>query len=118
MREALRRFLAQSERVTRAHGLTPQRYQLLLMIRTARDGSGGASLGELRQRLHLPQSTLTELLHRAEDLGLLERALIPSDRRRVYFRLTDEGERRLAGAVAELSPDRRRLISLLSELGT
>ena len=118
LREALRHFLAESDRVTRSHGLTPQRYQLLLMIKTARDGSGRASLSELMQRLHMPQSTLTELVHRAEDLGLVERALVPGDRRRVYFQLTDEAERRLAGAVAGLGPERRRLISALSKLAS
>ena len=43
-REALRRFLRQSERVARQSGLTPQRHLLLLMIRGAPDGSGQSTV--------------------------------------------------------------------------
>jgi DNA-binding MarR family transcriptional regulator len=116
LRSALRQFLRTSDRVTREHGLTTQRYELLLMIKTSRDGSERATLGELMERLHAPQSTVTELVHRAEDLGLLARELDPKNRRAVYLRVTPEGERRLAGAVAKLAGERKRLVSLLREL--
>ena len=117
LRSALRRFLRSSDRVTREHGLTTQRYELLLMVKTSRDGSERATLGELMERLDAPQSTVTELVHRAEDLGLLARELDPKNRRAVYLRLTPEGEGRLAAAVPKLAGERRRLVSLLRELG-
>ena len=117
LRQALRRFLRESDRVTRRHGLTTQRYELLLMIKSGRDGSERATLGELMERLNAPQSTITELVHRVEDLGLVRRELDPRRRRVIYLRLTPEGERRLAGAVAELGSERRRLITMLSRLG-
>ena len=116
LRQALRHFLRQSDRVTRAHGLTTQRYELLLMIKAARDGSERATLRELTERLDAPQSTVTELVHRVEDLGLVQRELDPKNRRLIYLRLTREGERRLAASVAALEQERRRLISLLSAL--
>ncbi len=116
LRAALRRFHKESERVTRAHGLTPQRYELLLMIKTAADGREGAALSELADRLRLAQSTTTELVHRAEDAGLVRRELSPTKRGAVEFRLTKEGGRRLAGAFRELRAERRRLTSLLAAL--
>ncbi|MDQ3857930.1 MAG: MarR family transcriptional regulator [Actinomycetota bacterium] len=116
LRSALRRFLRSSDRVTREHGLTTQRYELLLMVKTSRDGSERTTLGELMERLDAPQSTVTELVHRAEDLGLLTRELDPKNRRPVYLRLTREGEGRLAAAVAKLAGERRRLVSLLREV--
>ena len=116
LREAIRLFLRHSEEITRSHELTPQRYQLLLMIKTARQGGERATLAELRERLQLAQSSLVELVHRAEDAGLVRRELSAGNRRLVYVGLTPEGERRLAAAVAELARHRARLVSMLSNL--
>ncbi len=116
LREALRRFSAESERITRAHGLTTQRYQLLLMIKAAREGSGRATQKELAARLSLAQSSLTELVHRAEDLRLIRRRLVAARRGEVAFELTASGERRLRGAMVDLRGERSRLLSLLSSL--
>ena len=114
LREAIRLFLRESGRITRKWGLTPQRYELLLMVRTARDRSRQASLPELMERLQLAQSSVVELVDRAAALGLVARDR--SRGRTVYVGLTDEGERRLAGAAAELARHRRRLVSMLSGL--
>lgn len=117
LREAIRTFLRKSERIAPGHGLTPQRYLLLLFVKTARDGSERCSLTELVERMQLAASTVTELVHRAEDTGLVSRVLDPANRRIVYVRLTADGEHRLAGAVRELGPERRRLVALLTALG-
>ena len=116
LREAIRLFLRHTDEITRSHHLTPQRYQLLLMIKTARRGGERATLGELRERLQLAQSSLVELVHRAEDAGLVRRELSRDNRRLVHVGLTAEGERRLAGAVADLARHRARLVSILSNL--
>ncbi len=120
LREALRRFHRHSEQVTRRHRLTPQRYELLLMVKAGREGDGKASMGELAERLHYAPSTLSELVQRAEALGLVRRepGTARGHRGRTYVRLTDEGEHRLAGAVTELAEDRRRLIAIVSELSS
>ena len=94
-RAALRRFARGSERAARHWGLTPQRYQLLLMIK-------GAPSGDER-------STVTELVGRAEEAGLVQRAPSAADGRVAHLRLTAEGERLLGGAFAELEADRQRL---------
>src|SRR2546423_8892574 len=105
-RSALRRFLRTTERNSRAAGLTPQRYLLLLMVKGAEDGSGRSTVTELAERLQLAQSTVTELVRRAEEVGLLERETSAVDGRVAHLRLTEEGERRLAKAVARLTGER------------
>jgi DNA-binding MarR family transcriptional regulator len=108
-RAALRRFLRQSERVARRSGLTPQRHLLLLMIKGAPDGRERSTVTELAQRLQLAQSTVTELVSRAEEAGLVGREQSSTDARVAYLRLTEEGERRLELAFTELSTERAQL---------
>lgn len=95
-RAALRQFLRGSERAARGAGLTPQRYLLLLMIKGAPDGSQRSTITELAERLHLAQSTVTELVTRSEAAGLVERQQSEEDARVSHLCLTAEGERRLA----------------------
>ena len=113
LRAALRQFLRVSEQVARAHGLTPQRYSLLLMIRSA--PGERSTVTELAKRLQLAQSTVTELVHRAEVARLVQREPSSEDGRVAYLRLTPEGARRLAGVVTELGPEQRRLADILGQ---
>src|SRR3954462_8540127 len=97
-REALRHFLRQSERVARASGLTPQRHLLLLLLKGAADGTEQSTMTELATRLQLAQSTVTELVSRAEEAGRGGREQSQSEARVALLRLTEEGERRLEKA--------------------
>ena len=115
-REALRRFLRQSERVARASGLTPQRHLLLLMIKGAANGSEQSTVTELAERLQLAQSTVTELVSRAEEIGLVERAQSDSDGRVTNLRLTPEGERRLMLAFTTNEQERHELRAAIAHL--
>ena len=113
LRRALQRFIRQTERIARRHGLTTERYQLLLLIKLAASDGPGATVGELASSLYLAKSTVTQLVRRAENLRLIRRELSDRDARIRYLRLTDAGERRLAGALAELGEERSRLADLL-----
>ncbi len=111
----LRTFLCRIERVARGAGLTPQRYMLLLMIK----GSGSeaeTTVTELAQRLQLAQSTVTELVRRAEDAGLVEREQSARDGRVAHLRLTPEGERRLAMTYTDLEAERAALRDILNSV--
>lgn len=108
-RAALRSFLRRSERVARQSGLTPQRYLLLLMIKGAPGGDEQSTVTELSGRLQLAQSTVTELVSRAEEAGLVEREPSQTDARVAHLRLTDEGERRLLLSFTELATERAQL---------
>jgi DNA-binding MarR family transcriptional regulator len=115
-REALRRFLRQSERVARQSGLTPQRHLLLLMIKGAPDGSEQSTVTELADRLQLAQSTVTELVSRAEEAGLVERTQSQTDARVAHLRLTPEGERRLERSFTGLGTERAQLRDAFAHL--
>src|SRR3954451_11003384 len=115
-RAALRAFLRRSERVARQCGLTPQRYLLLLMIKGARDGTEQSTVTDLAERLQLAQSTVTELVSRAEDAGLVARAQSQSDARVAHLRLTPAGEEGLERAFTSLATERAQLRDAYDEL--
>src|SRR5258705_6981761 len=115
-RTALRRFARRSERVARQYGLTPQRYQLLLMIKGAADGKERSTVTELADRLQLAQSTVTELVRRAEEIGLVAREQSPDDARVAHLRLTPDGDRRLMQSFTELATERAQLRDAFAQL--
>jgi DNA-binding MarR family transcriptional regulator len=111
LRGALRKFLRASERIAREEGLTPSRYLLLLMIKTT--PGGRSTVTELADRMQLTQSTITELVTRAEAAGLVRREQSEEDARVFWLHLTPTGEDRLARAVARNGPERHRLLELI-----
>jgi DNA-binding MarR family transcriptional regulator len=115
-RAALRVFLRKSERNARRSGLTPQRYLLLLMIKGAPNGREQSTVTELADRLQLAQSTVTELVRRAEENGLVEREQSEADGRVAHLRLTSEGERRLMDAFTSNEQERHELRAAIAHL--
>ena len=105
-RTSLRQFLARTNEVAASAGLTSQRYDLLLAIKT---GNGETStVSELVKRLSLPQPAVTELVKRAEDAGLIERS-VGEDRRVSVLRLSVTADERLMQAFVALRAERRQL---------
>ena len=115
-RMALRTFHRRTEAITAAHRLTPQRYLVLLAIKGSADGRERATVTELAERLLLAQNTVTELVGRMQEAGLLARESSPEDRRVVYLCLTAEAEQRVEACVRELGPERTHLSQLLRTL--
>ncbi|MCZ7589709.1 MAG: MarR family transcriptional regulator [Gaiella sp.] len=115
-RAVIRSFQRASEQLARDSGLTPRRHLLLLMIKGAPDGSEQSTVTDLAVRLRLAQSTVTELVARAERAGLVERERSEKDLRVAHLRLTEEGERRLALSVRGHEHERHELRRLLDEL--
>jgi DNA-binding MarR family transcriptional regulator len=115
-RSALRRFLRITEKNARSAGLTPQRYLLLLMIKGAPDHSEQSTVTELSDRLQLAQSTVTELVRRAEEIGLIQRQRSSADGRIAHLRLTPEGERRLGQSFSSNDGERRALLDAFESL--
>jgi DNA-binding MarR family transcriptional regulator len=107
----LRRFLARTNEVSAGAGLTSQRYDLLLAIKT---GDGEAStVSELVKALSLPQPAVTELVKRAEEAGLIERS-VGADRRVSILRLSGRADDRLMRAFVTLRDERRHLAEAMS----
>jgi DNA-binding MarR family transcriptional regulator len=115
-RVALRRFLHHTERVARECGITPRWYLLLLLIKGAPDLSERSTVTELAERLYLAQSTVTELVDRAEQAGLVRREPSAADGRVAHLRLTAEGEERFAQAFESLASERRALREAIAGL--
>ena len=113
LRSALRQFMRRSEEVARRHGLTPNQYLLLVLIKGAPDGSGRSTVTDLVDRIALSQSTVTELVQRAERAGLVEREQADYDARVAHLGLTALGSQRLDAAFRELGPERRVLRELI-----
>jgi len=113
LRSALRRFLRRSEEIARRHELTPRQYLLLLMIRSSDERGGHTTITDLVERLALTQSTVTELVQRAEEAKLVTRAPSPVDGRVVHLSLSPTGRERLEHAFRELGPEREMLLRML-----
>jgi len=112
-RTLLRRFLRRSEEVSRRHGLTPRQYLLLLMIKASEDSDEPATISQLVDRLALTQSTVTELVQRAEEAGFVMRRASPDDGRVAHLSLTQIGAKRFESAFHELGPERARLVQAI-----
>ena len=66
--------------------------------------------------MSLAQSTVTELVSRAEDADLVQRESSPDDGRVAKLALTEEGERRLKEAFRSLAAERRSLREAIGRL--
>lgn len=95
---ALRQILLATETSSRALakkcGLTPTQLILMQMI----DGAGDSTPGYIAREASISQATVTALLDKLEERGLVRRQRDDHDKRRVYITLTPEGERTLREA--------------------
>jgi DNA-binding MarR family transcriptional regulator len=91
-RYRIRVFLNGSEQASRAAGLEPQQYVLLLAVRGLPLGRE-PSIRELAERMQLRHHSVVELVDRLEQRLLLRRERSRADRRQVIVHLTPRGER-------------------------
>jgi DNA-binding MarR family transcriptional regulator len=114
LRIALRSFARHTEEITQRHGLTAQRYMLLLLVKVAEDEGTVATVTSLVRPLQTTQSSVTQLVGGAVRSGLITRRGDIRDARRHYLHLTPEGSARLDLAFAELGPERARLAEVVA----
>jgi DNA-binding MarR family transcriptional regulator len=91
-RYALRRFLHFSETATARVGLTGQQYQAMLVVRSWR-GRAPVTINDLARQLLIRHNSAVGLVDRLCAHGLLARAHVADDRRKVRLRLTAKGEK-------------------------
>ena len=84
--DAMKRSLAQ---VIEPHGITPQQYNVLRILRGA--GSDGLPTLSIGERMIEQTPGVTRLVDRLERKGLVARTPCPKDRRRVFCRITEKG---------------------------
>ena len=84
--DAIKRSLAQ---VIEPHGITPQQYNVLRILRgAAPEGLPTLTIGE---RMVEQTPGVTRLIDRLERKGLVARTPCPKDRRRVFCQITPKG---------------------------
>ena len=84
--DAVKRSLAQ---VVEPHGITPQQYNVLRILRGA--GPDGLPTLTIGERMVEQTPGVTRLVDRLEGKGLVARTPCPKDRRRVFCRITEKG---------------------------
>lgn len=114
LRRALRRLAHATEEVTRRHGLTPRRYELLLYVKAAEVASAPSTVTSLCDDLQTTQGSVTQLVDGVVRAGLLGRIRSARDRRSHTLELTPLGEQRLRGAFLELGSERDRLAAVVN----
>ncbi|MGH6992306.1 MAG: MarR family transcriptional regulator [Caulobacteraceae bacterium] len=118
VRYALRRFLAASEVLSRAAGVTQQQYQVMLAIRACEGGA--ISMKELAEQLLLTPHAAVQMIDRLSAAELAERRHSKEDRRIVRVSLTRKGARLIDELAArhfeELLDQEPRLSRSLAQL--
>jgi DNA-binding MarR family transcriptional regulator len=84
--DAVKRSLAH---VIEPHGITPQQYNVLRILRGA--GAEGLPTLTIGERMIEQTPGVTRLVDRLEGKGLVARTPCPKDRRRVFCRITAKG---------------------------
>ena len=102
---ALRRIIratdSHSKRLSKEFGLTtPQ----LLILQSIRD-LGDVTIRHISNEVNLSQATVTTIIDRLEDRGMVTRRRSEEDKRKVYTALTGEGKKILKNAPAPIQEE-------------
>jgi len=111
MRRILKATEANVKTLAARSGLTASQLLALQALAT----SGEMLVGDLARTLDLRHATISILLDKLQDLGLIERRKDEYDRRKVWIRITPAGTDRLRGAPDLLQNRFRQRFSALPE---
>jgi DNA-binding MarR family transcriptional regulator len=89
------------EEALRPFGLTFPRYEALVLLFFSREGA--LPLGKMGERLMIHPASVTNVVDRLEEQGLVNRVPHPTDRRTILAVITDEGRRVVEVATHALS---------------
>jgi DNA-binding MarR family transcriptional regulator len=95
-------------RISDRHDLTPVQARLICVL-----AFGPRGMAELAQCFGVERATLTGLVDRAEQRGLVMRSAVPGDRRALHVTLTDTGRRAATAFHAEATEELNQLLSSL-----
>jgi len=113
------------QRVMRRHELTFARYEVLAWLATDPDSS--LTLSWISKTLRIPPATVTDIIDRLEQDGLVRRVAHPTDARTTLAVITARGRRTARNATSDLNSSvyeqigldedqRQHLIDLLADL--
>lgn len=92
--------LGRLDAALKPHGITFARYEVLRLISFSREGR--LPLARIGERLMVHPTSVTNAIDRLEDQGLVLRVADPSDRRRTFAELTEQGAQVVAAATDAL----------------
>ena len=87
LRRIIRAMDLHSKHLVKTSGLTTAQ---LLLMQTVQAGDG-MTIGKLADRIHLSQATVTTILDRLAERGLIVREGSSEDKRKVHVKLTEQG---------------------------
>ena len=93
--------LARVDAVLRPFDLTFARYEALVLLSFSR--SGALPMGKMGDRLMLHPTSITNIIDRLEDQGLVRRVSHPTDRRTTLAEITAEGRKVVEAATEATS---------------
>jgi DNA-binding MarR family transcriptional regulator len=94
LKRALQHHLAVARPIAQRFDLTPSRFEVLCAIRERRR----PRQADISRALGVTPVTVSRMLRRLEELGLVARAMSPTDKRAKLVELTPEGEARVTRA--------------------
>lgn len=92
--------LGRLDAILRPHGLTFARYEALVLLTFSSRGS--LPLGKMGERLQVHPTSVTSIVRRLEETGLVRRVPHPEDGRAVLAEITPEGRDLVEVATADL----------------
>jgi DNA-binding MarR family transcriptional regulator len=93
-------LLARFDDVLKPHGLTFARYEALVLLAFSR--SGELPMGKIGERLMVHPTSVTNIMQRLEQQGLVSRRPNPNDGRGLLASLTDSGREVMERATKDL----------------
>jgi DNA-binding MarR family transcriptional regulator len=94
-------LLARLNEMLKPFGLTFPRYEALMLLYYSRRGS--LPLGKMGDRLQVHRASVTNVIDRLEEQGLVRRLQHATDRRAVLAEITEDGRRLAERATRELN---------------
>ncbi|MDX9751771.1 MAG: MarR family transcriptional regulator [Flavobacteriales bacterium] len=104
-------FKSRQTAVLRSHGISPQQYNILRILRGA---SGPMNMQAVKERMVERAPNATRLTDKLVTKALVERTRCTDDRRVVFVRITDRGLALLDAIARTFRPAQARMLAALS----
>jgi DNA-binding MarR family transcriptional regulator len=92
-----------------------KRSELMVLFIIKKSGQTQMKVSEISRKLHVKAPTVTQLINELESRGQVERITSSSDRRSVWIKLTEEGDKVLQKAEQEMQKTYSGLVDYLGE---
>ncbi len=112
---ALRRFNRAFWQQNSSDGCKPSEVRVLFSIKKGMQSGSPIKVSEISKFLHVTPPTVTQLIKGLEANGLVERSIDHIDRRVVWLKLTEQGEKVTQKAEDELFSSLGGLINFMGE---